>query len=402
MLVDIILYLIVILFPILLNLFFVTYKKNIKEKESSTFLNFSLLLSLYFSIKYFNLIHINYLYIFSTIPILLSFIYKKPIISIILILIFLENYFYITTNNYIAILFLITSYYILYFFYVNNKFNKKLYAFIFSVLSVLFVILKLILSGTSLNLQIYLIFLSYFISIYFTITFIIKANEVINIFMSFKEIEKENIIKVSLFKITHEIKNPLAVVKGYLDMFDLKDKIKSERYLNIVKNEIKRTLNLLNDLNDFNKIRINKSLTDFNKLLDDMKDVFIPYFKENKIDYTFKAKGDINVLIDSERIKQVLINIIKNSVEASTNGCKINFISFLDSNKLYIFVKDNAAGMSKETIENLFTPFYTTKEYGTGLGLCLSKEIVEAHNGTINYTSTINKGTTVKIVIPIN
>ena len=57
--------------------------------------------------------------------------------------------------------------------------------------------------------------------------------------------------------------------------------------------------------------------------------------------------------------------------------------------------------MDKDTLEKIFTPFYTTKHYGTGLGVCLSKEIIEAHNGSLNYTSIPNKGTIAKIVLPI-
>lgn len=396
------LYIIIIIFPILLNLFFITYKKNIKKEESKIFLNLALLISLYFSIKYFNLISNNYFYIFSTIPILLSFLYKKPWISTILIAIFIENYFYIINDNYFVILFLIVSYYILYHIYVTTEMKIKTYSFSFAIISIIYTILKTIINSSTITYEILIILSLYFLSVFLTIIFIIKSKEIMQIFMTFRDLEKENFIKVSLFKITHEIKNPLAVVKGYLDMFDVNNKEKSEKYLNIIKNEIKRTLNLLSDLNEFNKVKINKEYISFNKLLDEIKDIFISYFKENKVKYTFKTEENINILLDVERIKQVLINILKNSVEASNNGCKINFVSFIDTNKLYIFIKDNACGMEKEVLDNLFTPFYTTKDYGTGLGLCLSKEIIEAHNGLINYTSTINKGTTVKIVLPLH
>ena len=75
--------------------------------------------------------------------------------------------------------------------------------------------------------------------------------------------------------------------------------------------------------------------------------------------------------------------------------------SYIENNKLITIIKDNGHGMDKETIDNLFTPFYSKKSFGTGLGLCLSKEIIELHNGTIKYTSKLNLYTEVKIVIPV-
>ena len=73
----------------------------------------------------------------------------------------------------------------------------------------------------------------------------------------------------------------------------------------------------------------------------------------------------------------------------------------IENNKLITIIKDNGHGMDKETIDNLFTPFYSKKSFGTGLGLCLSKEIIELHNGMIKYTSKLNLYTEVKIVIPV-
>ena len=400
--IEFVIYLIIILFPILFNLFFIAYKKNIKGKEKNIFLNLSLLISLYLSIKYFNMLENDFYYIFSTIPILLSFLYKKPFTSIILISIFIENYLPIFNNNFTMIVFILIFYYTLYLIFATTDMSKKSYAITFSIISSFLSFMDYYIYNISISLDIFIIFFVYYISVYLSVYFILWSKEVIYIFMSFKDLEKEKFIKLSLFKITHEIKNPLAVVKGYLDMFDPANEIKSKKYINIIKNEVKRTLNLLNDLNDFNKIKITKTNVSFNKLLDEVKEIFIPYFKENKVHFSFKTEDNIIICIDKERIKQVLMNVLKNSVEASETGCKINFSSYTDSGKLYIYIKDNASGMSKEVLENLFTPFYTTKEYGTGLGLPLSKEIIEAHNGIINYTSIIGSGTTVKIVIPFN
>lgn len=397
--IDSILYLSVILFPILLNIFFIAYKENRNMKESRAFSDISLLISLYFGIFFSNYLNYNLFIIFTTITIFLSFISKNKLISLILLVIFIECNFF-NSDLYFSLI-IISSYLILYYFYYFINISSKIFESLFIMISI---ILFLIGFNININFSIYniIIIILYIISCHLSNFLVNKSKEVMKIFLTLKDVKKENFIKLSLFKITHEIKNPLAVVKGYLDMFNVDNKEKSIKYISIIKGEITRTLNLLSDLNDFNKIKINKEYINFTLLLDELKDIFIPYFGENKIDYTFKTEENIMINADAERIKQVLINIIKNGVEASNENDKLLFISYISKDKLFIIIEDTGKGMDEETLTNIFTPFYTTKEYGTGLGLCLSREIIEAHKGTINYSSTLDKGTIVKIVLPIN
>ena len=89
-----------------------------------------------------------------------------------------------------------------------------------------------------------------------------------NINTAMKELEKEKVLRTSLFKLTHEIKNPLAVCKGYLDMLDLNNQEKVDKYIPIVKGEIERTLTLMDDYLDYTKVKINKEEVD--KVLDEL------------------------------------------------------------------------------------------------------------------------------------
>lgn len=393
--IESILYIIVILFPVLLNLFFTAYKENINKKESKAFLNISLLLSMYLGLYFFNYLD-NTFIIFSTITIYLSFINKNSYVSFILLLIYFDSLNIIVDASISIYIINIILYLIIYYIYSLTDMSKKAFLLLFETITVIFFIVNF---KAIITVQ---VIITYLISFYFAYLLVFKSKEVIKVFLTLKEVKKENFIKLSLFKITHEIKNPLAVIKGYLDMFNIDNKEKSVKYIGIIKNEVKRTLNLLSDLNDFNKISINKERIIFSELLDELKDILEPYFKENKIDYLIKTENDILINLDSQRIKQVLINVVKNAIEASEENGKINFTSYVNKDRLIIIVEDFGKGMEKETLDNLFTPFYTTKDYGTGLGLCLSKEIIEAHKGLINYTSFIGKGTTVKIVLPIN
>lgn len=103
-----------------------------------------------------------------------------------------------------------------------------------------------------------------------------------------------------------------------------------------------------------------------------------------------------------EKIKQVFINLIRNSIEAINCNGKITIILQEDGNYLLMSVKDNGCGIDRETIKNIFKPFYTTKETGTGLGLSISAQIIKEHQGEIWVDSERGIGTTFKIKLPRN
>ena len=107
-------------------------------------------------------------------------------------------------------------------------------------------------------------------------------------------------------------------------------------------------------------------------------------------------------LSDYERLKQVLVNLLKNSIEAIPESEKgvIEINNKINGEYIEISVKDNGMGMSEQTLAKLKEMFYTTKEFGTGLGVALSNEIVEAHGGTLTYMSSLNEGTTARIRLP--
>jgi len=111
---------------------------------------------------------------------------------------------------------------------------------------------------------------------------------------------------------------------------------------------------------------------------------------------------------DENSLKQVFLNIIKNAKEAGSSKVTIEISTrwitdykFKNENAISIDIKDNGAGISKEAIEKIFTPFYTTKKEGTGLGLFLAYQIIAKHGGAILVESEIGKGTTFRVYLPI-
>jgi signal transduction histidine kinase len=219
----------------------------------------------------------------------------------------------------------------------------------------------------------------------------------------YKKIKQDNRLKTSLFKITHEIKNPIAVIKAYLDMLNTKDRKQVEKYIPIIKSEIDRLLNVLQDFLLVNKANVTFDLMDINMLIEDIISREITLMEANNIKFKSDLIDDeIYINGDYNRLSQVLINIIKNSIEAMENRKGVITIKdIIKDNNINIIVIDEGIGISKKIMAKIKEPFYTTKNRGTGLGVSLSDEIIKAHNGTLSYDSKEGVGTKVTIKLPL-
>jgi len=139
-------------------------------------------------------------------------------------------------------------------------------------------------------------------------------------------------------------------------------------------------------------------------LLEETTDSMSPLFKKNNVEIDMDLEDD-EVYIDGDynRLKQVLVNIIKNAIEATSDKdkAKVCLTTKIENKNIKISISDNGVGIDKEEINNIGKAFYTTKVKGTGLGVLLSKEIIDLHEGSIDYYSIKGRGTTVTIVLPI-
>ena len=386
---------ILVTFPLLIYDYFVIYSQNMKRKKRSIVLKLILYSSLYLAMFYTKNIPFNYRFVSIIIPLILTYLYKEKFTSIVINIIIINYTINYLNYNMISTFMLFFLLYLSFNKYIKSNKNDNIFINNTIILVAMFQIANTIMNYSKMflidNIHSFIIFtiiikiLNYFLS---------ESKNVINLHMNLKEFEKDKNMKINLFKITHEIKNPLAVIKGYLSMFDVNNKEKSTKYIKIIKSEVNRSLNLLSDFMEFTKIKINTSNVIFNDLMDDIKEVLIPFFNAKNVKYNFNIEANIEINIDYNRIKQVLINVIKNAVEACPNN--MGLVSTT------IFVKDNGSGMDKDTLDNILVPFFTTKENGTGLGVSLSKEIILSHKGEISYDSILGKGTTCKITLPLN
>ncbi len=396
-----------ILFPLTVYLIYSAYTKNLDKQEKSIVLELALYSSIYMLIRYGVMFKTIYPALLFEIPLVVSFIKNKKItsITIAIILIIFNNYRF---NFNIIMLFVEYLLYFSSFLLFNKKSNrvgKIINSFlVIRILSMIYQTIFYIMPNSNyLDLFTYIFFSSLLLSFFlYLIVFIIDLSEnIVNYNSTLNELNREKEIKQSLFKMTHEVKNPLAVCRGYLDMLD-DDTEKYSEYIPVISKEINRTLTLMDDFLDYTKIKVAKEDTDICMLLEDVRDELMPLLKSNNIKYEFIIPDDELYLdLDYNRIKQVFINIYKNSIEAKKKNMKITLKAYIKSNQLVIKVSDNGVGMSKDTLKHIGENFYTTKENGTGLGVSLSQEIINLHNGKMYYKSQLNKGTDVFIELPV-
>ena len=208
--------------------------------------------------------------------------------------------------------------------------------------------------------------------------------------------------KIKEKAIVELIQNPTEEIKkSVIEQIPVEQKENIiEEEIEIIKNELNRTLTIMDDFMNYTKIKVNLDIIDINMLLNEVLESFSLIFKINNIDLINKVTDDeIYINGDYDRLKQVFINLIKNGIE-SFDGKKGKLeINTKENNKeVIISIIDNGCGMDEDILKNINEMFYTTKKNGTGIGLPLSNEIIKLHNGKLNFYSKKGKGTTVEII----
>lgn len=399
-----------LLCPISLYLIYITYRKNIQHEENTLAFEIALTSSLYFILRYGLPLHHNYPTMLFDIPLLLAFSKKKTELSIFIsvVLIYYQTLFLHMAPGLLIIEYII--YFIGYLCLTKSKFSLVNLIHGFIIINSFFLAIKVFwFIAPNRNYYDNITYLIFLILVIYVTSFIIlyflnKGEKIVDFNNSLYAIEKEKELRASLFKVTHEIKNPIAVCKGYLDMLDPNDQKKCIKYIPIIKGEINRTLVLMDDFLDYTKIKIEKEELDLVMLLEELDSALKPLFHERKIATNYNIPyEELYMEADYNRLKQVLINIFKNAVEAKDGSKEKSIIEVVvkDLGKdVSIKIKDNGIGMTKEDLDKVGQMFFTTKKKGTGLGTCLSKEIIKLHDGNITYSSKKNEWTEVNITLP--
>ena len=405
---SLIIYLVFLLFPILLYLIFLAYTKITNKKESELLFDLCLLSSVYLIIKYYIYFPNKIFLLLVNVPLVIGIIRKRNLLNIVLSIIITFYYYKLFDFN---IYFVFSEYlfYFLYFYFFNKKHKKDNSVTIINNFTFLkgivlsYEIFYIVPDSNDIYfviINLFVLLIIFYVICYLVVKLMEKAEKILSLNKVLNELQHEKELKNSLFKITHEIKNPIAVCKGYVDMFDKKDINKCERYNEIIKNELNRTLIIMDDFMNYTKIKVKLDIIDINMLLSEVLESFSLIFKINNVDLINKVTDDeIYINGDYDRLKQVFINLIKNGIESfdGKNG-KLEIKSKENNKEVIISIIDNGCGMDEDILKNINKMFYTTKKNGTGIGLPLSNEIIKLHNGRINLYSKKGEGTTVEII----
>ena len=207
--------------------------------------------------------------------------------------------------------------------------------------------------------------------------------------------------------LAHEIRNPLGLIKTYSYLLqDYSTDEMSEHSLEVINNSVSRIDNLIENLLSFSRLSTDKA-EKFNitKLTQNIIDLGKKTFEREHVEIIFKPSKNLFVTVVEESVKIVIYNLINNAIEAfkenNQSDGQIQIEEKIQENLLTITVSDNGPGMTEETIENIFNPFFTTKDTGTGLGLYIVITELKKINGQIRVKSSVNQGSTFIVEIQL-
>lgn len=401
--------LIYLLFPLTIYLLYIIHKRNIHREEHSICLELAMFSSLYLILRRGYFYDDYTLLVLSNVPLLVSYFKKNTLSALLMSCILVWYLTFILGYPFFLICFEYLLYFVIYSYLLKKKPTPE------SILSVFILVKTFILSietftviqptGDFFQTIFYLFIISmllYGIS-YLVLYTLKKGEEIIDLNNIMYQLEREKKLRSSIFKITHEIKNPIAVCKGYLDMMDIKNEKKMRKYIPIVKEEINRTLTIMDDFLSYSKLKIEKEEVDMYLLIEEVIQALTPLFKQNQIHIkTNLPDNEFYLEVDYNRIKQVLVNVLKNAMEAKDKEfMEIEIKTRVTKDIFEIQIKDNGEGMEEETMKKIDEMFYTTKPKGSGLGVSLSKEIMQLHGGDLFYESKWKKGTNAFLVFPV-
>ncbi|SHK29626.1 transporter substrate-binding domain-containing protein [Paramaledivibacter caminithermalis] len=246
-----------------------------------------------------------------------------------------------------------------------------------------------------------------------------KEYEVVNILIMISDITNTRIQEQKLIHsnkmetigqlaagMAHELRNPLGVIRNstfiLYDEYEQKDELKTMA-LEAIDNSVDRASRIIENLLNFSRLTHDvKAWTNLKELIKEVASLYKKALDEQGITLNIFCEEDIVIYINSESLKHILMNLIKNAIDAMEGGGALEIYGSSYSQKIEIRVKDNGIGIEEEIIDRIFDPFYTTKAVGkgTGLGLYIAYSEVQKINGDIKVLSEKNKGATFVIDIP--
>jgi two-component system sporulation sensor kinase B len=211
--------------------------------------------------------------------------------------------------------------------------------------------------------------------------------------------DKDRMVGQLAASVSHEIRNPLTTTRGFLQMMDQRQFSEEEqkRFIGLALSGVDQANAIITDYLNFAKPNADQiEKLDVKEELDSTIRFITPLVmtSEVEINVTHLVEGPLHIVGESRKLKQCLMNLIKNAIESMPEGGTLTIRTCKHEDTIRITIIDTGIGMSKTQIKTLGLPFYTTKAKGTGLGLVVVMSLIKTMNGKITFESTLNKGTT--------
>jgi PAS domain S-box-containing protein len=204
-------------------------------------------------------------------------------------------------------------------------------------------------------------------------------------------------------RVAHEIRNPLVSVGGFARRLEKKLDGNLKEYADIIAREVERLEGILNEILGFVKeTRFVKEIVNPKRLIEEVISLIKSEVDDRGIVIVKEIEEPTEIYVDPNRIKEALLNILSNAVQAMGNKGTIFVKTYVKDNAAVFEIKDTGGGIAGEDLPFIFDPFFTTKNTGTGLGLTITHRIIEEHKGSIEVESKPGAGSIFRVFIPLN
>jgi len=204
--------------------------------------------------------------------------------------------------------------------------------------------------------------------------------------------------------VAHEVKNPLNAMVLQLEILKTKlaDQSAAQPQIEVLCAEVRRLDRVVKTFLDFTRqVEIRRAETEVESLVREVLTLAEPQARQNRVRLVLKAQGQYPLLwVDRDLVKQALLNLVLNGCQAMPAGGELTVRPHALGTKVQVEIIDQGVGIPPEKRDKIFSLFYTTKPGGTGVGLAMTFRIVQLHNGTIDFTSEVNRGTAFRVCLP--
>ncbi|KJR47235.1 hypothetical protein UF75_2388 [Desulfosporosinus sp. I2] len=205
--------------------------------------------------------------------------------------------------------------------------------------------------------------------------------------------------------VAHELRNPIGIIKTLVELMKQEYSQVSgiEEFTRAIDEQVDRQALEIQELLDFGRpTKVSIKECSVNDLIKGVLSFSAAMLRKQRVGVVLQLDNKLSrIFADTEKLKQVFVNIIVNAAEAMPSGGKLEIITRETDNMVVISFSDTGEGIPAEEMVRIFDPFYTTKKTGTGLGLSISYQSIQLHGGTIEVDSALNKGSTFIISLPL-